>query len=95
MFGPSRSPHLVTREVAAICEAAHIRRLTPKCLRQYAVTAWSMADARAGELIHGVGVPRVLNHYLDRLAILRAVAEDVELPPTLLDGPVRRQGELW
>lgn len=95
VFGPSRSPHLVTREVAAICEAAHIRRLTPKCLRQYAVTSWTMVDARAGELIHGVGIPRVLSHYLDRLAILRSVCEDIPLPSSLLTGPERRQGELF
>lgn len=96
LFGPSRSPHLIQRELDRIANAAHVRRVTPKSFRQAGVNAWTLADPRAGEIIHGCGIPRVLSHYLDRLQILRHAAGNVVVPAAMAefdDG--KRQGRLW
>lgn len=96
LFGPSRSPHLVQRELDRIANAACVRRITPQNFRQAAINMWTMADPRAGEVVHGVGIPRVLSHYLDRLQILRHAAGNVVVPLAMTefdDG--RRQGMLF
>lgn len=85
IFAPSRSPHLVQRELDRICEAARVRRITPQCLRQFGITAWTMADPRAGDIIHGSGIPRILSHYMDRLQILRHAAEKVTVPAAMTE----------
>lgn len=96
IFNPGKSPHSMQKEIERLCDAAEIRRMTIKSFRQAAVTIWTKADRRAGEIVHGVGMPRVLNHYLDTLAVLDAVADDVELPDALNDEPEsRRQGTLF
>lgn len=96
VFNPGKSGHSLQRELERICDAAEIRRLTVKGFRQASVTLWSAADSRAGEIIHGVGMPRVLNHYLDKLAILKAAADGVKMPDALNDEPPeRRQGTLF
>lgn len=96
LFGPSRSPHLVQRELDRISDAACVRRVTPQSFRQAGVNMWTLADPRAGEIIHGCGIPRVLSHYLDRLQILRNAAGNVVVPAAMTefeDG--RRQGTLF
>lgn len=96
LFGPSRSPHLMQRELDKIADAARIRRVTPKSFRQASINAWTMADPRAGEIIHGCGIPRVLSHYLDRLQLLRHAADNVVVPLAMTeftDG--HRQGTLF
>ena len=96
VFGPSKSPHLIQRELDRICEAARVRRITPQCLRQAGITAWTMADPRAGDIIHGSGIPRILSHYMDRLQILRHAAANVTVPAAMTefdDG--KRQGTLF
>lgn len=96
IFNPGKSGHSLQRELERICDAAEIRRLTVKGFRQASVTIWSAADSRAGEIIHGVGMPAVMNHYLDKLAILKAAADAVQMPDALNDEPEsRRQGMLF
>lgn len=96
VFGPSRSPHLIQRELDRIALAARVRRVTPKCFRQAGINAWTCADPRAGEIIHGCGIPRVLSHYLDRLQILKHAEPRVIIPATMADFEEgRRQGTLF
>lgn len=96
VFNPGKSTHSLQRELERICDAAEIRPLTIKSFRQAAVTLWSQANPRAGEILHGVGMPRVLQHYLDQFAILRSVADQVQMPSALEDPPEnRRQGTLF
>lgn len=96
IFNPGKSGHSLQRELERICDAAEIRPLTIKSFRQAAVTLWTAADSRAGEILHGVGMPRVMNHYLDKLAILRSAADAVKMPDALDDEPPdKRQGTLW
>ena len=62
-----------------------------KSFRQAAVTLWTAADSRAGEILHGVGMPRVMNHYLDKLAIILWRSQQVLLPFwPVRNGPARR-----
>jgi len=83
VFGPSKSPHIIYREMKRVCEAAGIRTLGLQQCRQYAVTQWSSASGEAGALVHGCGLERVLLHYLDRLTVLERVADQVKLPAAL------------
>lgn len=96
LFGPSRSPHLIQRELDRIADAAEVRRITPQNFRQSGINLWTMADPRAGEVIHGCGIPRVLAHYLDRLQILRNAAGNVVVPKAMTEfDEGRRQGTLF
>lgn len=96
LFGPSRSPHLIQRELDRIADAAEVRRVTPQSFRQAGINAWTLSDPRAGEIIHGCGIPRVLSHYLDRLQILRHAAENVVVPTAMCEfGDSKRQGILF
>lgn len=75
--------HHATRlrtHLTKLCDAAGIRRLTPKNLRQASITQWTKAASRAGEIIHGCGMPTVLAHYLDPLEILQEAAPRVAWP---------------
>lgn len=96
LFGPSKSPHLIQRELDRIALAARVRRITPQNFRQASVNMWTIADPRAGEIIHGCGIPRVLAHYLDRLQILRNAAGNVVVPAAMTEFDDRRkQGTLF
>lgn len=96
IFGPSKSPHLIQRELDRIADAACVRRVTPQSFRQAAINIWTIADPRAGEIIHGCGIPRVLAHYLDRLQILRHAAGKVVVPVAMTEfDDNRRQGMLF
>lgn len=75
-----RSPTRLRNHLHSLCDAACIRRLTPKNLRQASVTEWSKADSLAGEIVHGCGMPSVLRHYIDPLQILTAAAPRVAWP---------------
>lgn len=72
LFHCALSTNHLRKHLRFLCEAAEIRRLTPKRLRQSSVTQWTIADTRAGEYVHGVGLPGVLRHYIDPEAVLRA-----------------------
>jgi len=96
LFNPSRSPHLIQRELDRMADAAEVRRITPQNFRQAGINMWTIADPRAGEVIHGVGIPRVLSHYLDRLQILKNAADNVIVPASMTEfGSGRRQGTLF
>lgn len=84
----ARSANLLRKHLRTLCDNAGVRHLTPKHLRQASVTEWSKADARAGELIHGCGLPAVLRHYIDPLEILASAAPRVMWPfPDWESGP--------
>lgn len=80
IFQCYHKPSRLREHLARLCEAADIRKLTCKNFRQAAVCAWSMADATAGQLLHGCGLPGVLKHYLDPGQIMLAAAPRVVWP---------------
>lgn len=80
LFHCARSANLFRKHLRLLCEAAEIRKLTPKRLRQSSVTQWTIADSRAGEIVHGCGMPGVLKHYVDAESILRAAMDRVAWP---------------
>lgn len=72
LFAVSRNPSRIRQSLLAIARSAGIsRKLTTKSLRQAAITAWGMAHPECGRIVHGVGIPRVLQSYQDDLQILR------------------------
>lgn len=82
VFGPSQSPHFVSRTLREIAEAAGIEAFGMQQLRQFAINQWTTADPEAGRLIHGMNIG-VMKHYIDPLRILRAVADRVVMPSGL------------
>lgn len=76
----ARSANLLRKHLRRLCDVAGIRKLTPKHFRQACVTEWTKADSRAGELMHGCGMPGVLRHYINPLDILAAAAPKVAWP---------------
>lgn len=65
--------------------------VTPQLLRQRSVTMWTSANAIAGQLVHGCLERSVLNHYIDRQAILRDTADQIELPAAFLNAAERKK----
>lgn len=66
------------REIRRVCKVAKVEAWLPKHLRQRALTEWSRTGM-AGPVVHGSGL-RILNHYVDPLALLEAAAPRVRLP---------------
>ena len=75
LFHCALSTNLLRKHLRLICEAAEIRKLTPKRLRQASCSQWTIACPRAGEYVHGVGLPGVLKSYIDPLIVLRAAVD--------------------
>jgi len=70
---------IVRAELERACKLAKVPRLLPIQLRQRAVTEWTRANAKAGEILHGCGLG-VLRHYIEPLSILESAAPRVRLP---------------
>ncbi len=79
------SQHRLRAELERLCAAAGIRRLTPRSFRQSGVTAWKIAGRTAGDLIHGTGLPKVLESYVGVLEILREALPRLKWPEEMLD----------
>lgn len=80
IFDCYRKPSRLRMHLARMCEAAEIRRLTPKHFRQSSCMAWFKADSTAGQCVHGCGIPGVLKHYLDPEEIMISAAPRVIWP---------------
>lgn len=80
LFQVCESPNMVRKHLRAICEAAEIRKLIPRNFRQACITQWTKVGGRAGDLIHGCGMPAILESYIDPLEILAEVAPKVAWP---------------
>ncbi len=70
---------IIRAEFERACKLAKVPRLLPIQLRQRAVTEWTRANAKAGEILHGCGLG-VLRHYIEPLSILESAAPRVRLP---------------
>lgn len=66
--------------------------LTLQALRRLSIQSWSAANAEAGRIVHGCGLG-ILAHYLDPLALLRAIGPRVKLPEAFLSPAERHEQE--
>lgn len=80
LFNVCESPNMVRKHLRLLCEAAEIRKLIPRNFRQAAICQWAVAGGRAGDLIHGAGMPAVLMAYIDPLTVLAEFAPKVAWP---------------
>jgi hypothetical protein len=78
---------IVRGEFDRCCRLAKIDRLTPIQLRQRAVTEWTRAHAKAGEIVHGCGLG-VMKHYIQTMEILEGASPRVRLPACFGAAPV-------
>ena len=93
----TNSPKQLRDQWKAICVEAKIEPFTVnKSFRQASITMWSIANPKAGELIHGCGTlkgtSRILNHYLGQ-SLLEETAKKIVLPPEMLTADERQQLE--
>lgn len=84
-FFGSPEQNKLRRELARLCEIAGIRKLTPKQIRQFGITSWLSAGEAAGKLVHGTGLPRVLNHYIGVAEVLKEALPRLEWPECFLE----------
>lgn len=81
LFGV-RTVYRIDVELGRLCEAAGVRRLTAQNIRQASVTQWDALGV--GPLVHGCGLPKVMNHYLGVLQRLNQVADRFPWPAAML-----------
>lgn len=91
LFRPAGSRKQFRRELRRIQRDARVEKFTPQNLRQFAITAWSIADAEAGRIIHGCGLSGrdVMLHYVRRPTILLSAAPRVRMPDAFLSDAER------
>lgn len=83
-FPASSSFRACYDQLARLSALAGVRPpLTLQALRRLSICLWSAANAEAGRIVHGCGLG-VMRHYLDPLALLRAVGPSVRLPEAFL-----------
>lgn len=71
-------------ELSQLCKVAKIRRLTAKHLRRAAITQWSIASLTAGKMLHGCGIPSVMQyHYLGVLDVLSEASSRFAWPESM------------
>lgn len=73
------------REMARLCEIAGIRKLIPRTIRQSGITSWLQAGEAAGKTIHGVGLPKVLTHYVGVIELLKEALPRLVWPDCFLE----------
>lgn len=75
-----------------ICSAAGTRHITMHGFRRFAYTQWAAANHKAGEIIHGCGLPAgVTRHYVDSATVLKAAAPLVKIPDCWLTTAEREE----
>lgn len=74
----------------SICDAAGVDIFTPQQLRRLSVQQWSIANPRAGEIVHGKGLG-VLRHYIEQSQLLASVAPTVAMPAAFYSDAERRE----
>lgn len=83
LFQPTRTYKQFNTAFTKISDAAGVK-VTCQLLRQRSITMWTSHNAIAGQLIHGCLINSVLNHYIDRRAILESTATQISLPDCFL-----------
>ncbi len=89
-----RSLQHVNYQLRRVCDHVGIRNLTSNHIREACFTSWMIADETAGKVIHGCGLPTVLQrHYIGRLQLLQSAAERFEWPAAMA-GPLNNAYQL-
>lgn len=79
-----RSLQHVNWQLKRVCEAAGVRKLTTNHIREACFTQWTLADETAGKIVHGCGLPSVMQrHYLGRLRLLEAASGQFAWPAAM------------
>lgn len=83
----------IRRILRKVCRLAGVSEVTPKLLRQRALTEWAVVSGRAVDMAHGCGLNTVLRHYVDPLTILEAGVLRLRVPDVFLTEQERQHRE--
>lgn len=75
----------VNNQLKRVCEHVGVRKMTSNHIREACFTQWTIADETAGKIVHGCGLPKVMQrHYLGRLQLLQAAGDQFAWPSAML-----------